>query len=209
MEYASSRGELLNHLIAGLSKHDIGKVAWNLIEFPPATLRVMPGFLGQDEYYVPRTQIEPPLGMSRDDVTCMIFLLQDKFGEQRETPTGDHGPEAHTILYCVLPNLAMVVVRDGIYWIHDYPDHKASSLILHIMPPGYTRWAVNAHNDSAHHTNERDVSRVTALNLAAQSGLDHVCHQVALLNRNIDPQRAEIVGHFITAINLHQQAMLA
>jgi hypothetical protein len=44
MEFASSRGELMSHLIAGLSKHDIGKVARYLTEFPPATLRVMSGF---------------------------------------------------------------------------------------------------------------------------------------------------------------------
>jgi hypothetical protein len=218
MEYASSRDELLSHAISGLSKHNIGKVARYITELPPVTLKVMADFKADEDYFVPRTQLEPPFGMSREQLTQVIFPQINDWREQRESPAGDHGPAAHNFLYCVLPYLAMIIVQDGIYWIHDYPDHEASRLLLHTMRQGnFVRWAADARQECVRRVNERDITRVADLNLAAQGAFDHVCRTVALLDHKVEEvkravavldHKVEEVKHDVEAAISHSEQIV-
>jgi Centromere DNA-binding protein complex CBF3 subunit, domain 2 len=185
MEYASSRGELMNHAVAGLSKHDIGKVARYVTELPPATLRVMAGFKVDEEYFVPRTQLSMMNNMTKEEVTRAIFPKIDDWRDERESHAGDKGPAAKSFLYDVLPYLAMVVVQDGIHWVHDYPEHEASRLLLHAMPNGYDTWARASQRECIHMINTRDASRISDLNIASQAAFDNICQTLQTFDSKV------------------------
>jgi hypothetical protein len=40
----------------------------------------------------------------------------------------------------------LVVFEDGIYWIHDMPNHPISMFIMGLLPHWYVLWANEQHN---------------------------------------------------------------
>lgn len=204
MEFASSRGELTSHAVSGLSKHDIGKVARYITELPPSTLRVMSGFKFDEDYFVPRTQLAMFNGLSKEDITLLVFPMINEWREQVGTMDGDHGLAAQNFLYHVLPYLAAVVVQDGIYWIRDFPEHEATRLLRFVMGAGYDVWARDSRALCDQMLNLRNRARVGDLNLAAQAAFEDLSRGLTCVNGKLDCAKDEIMSK---VEELHQHSL--
>jgi len=197
MEYGSSRGELETNKLSTMSKHKNGKgkVADYETELYRAVLMVMAGFL-QGFYWMPRSRLFP-FNLLRQhfnfptEYACYVFLANHLFPQrprwvqERESEFGDKSTAAANFLYETLPYLAMVIVQDGIYWIHDFPNHEITRLLLHAMPPWYPQWAAGARAECERMTLNRQDNQVNHLNDAAKAAF-------VSLQRNQEAFRAEI-----------------
>ena len=178
IEHASSMGELDAATISTLSKHqksNLDKVY--MTELFPPILRVMAGFSLSENllktnatiYHVPRTLIEIP--WSDHEITHFIFPKIDIWRAQCESPEGDSSEAAKNFLYGVLPFLAKVVIQDGIYWVHDYPTHEISRLLLEVMPPNYECWSMETRKKNIEEETNENEALSSCLNEGAKAAL--------------------------------------
>jgi hypothetical protein len=95
---------------------------------------------------------ETMLPLSKNGKQCFFFALVSLFWprihhwheSQADTLLGDNpNPKyaTHNFLWDVLPFLAHVIFQDGIFWIQEFLNHKASCLLLHVLPDWYPSWA--------------------------------------------------------------------
>jgi hypothetical protein len=104
----------------------------------PINIRVSRALAGfnpldaNDKYYVPRTNIEMPGGMSVEQVTSLLFPNIHRWRDQLQSPTGDkvRAQSATHFLYKILPFLAEVCIQDGIYWVKDFPQNTSTMLLF-------------------------------------------------------------------------------
>jgi hypothetical protein len=166
METGSIAG-LTQDQLSTLSKHISGKVARYVTELYPPTLAVKAGFKNEEDYFVPRDRLRPPV--PHFNVTDTMFPLRRRWIEQQAGPRGDKTRAAHAFLHELLPFLAMVAFQDGVFWIHEYPNHEASRLLLHVMPDWYPAWAEWARGFVTYELSNQQRSKVARLNQAAQA----------------------------------------
>ena len=130
-----------------MSKHSKDKIFAYLTDLLKPVLRVMSGHAKDADYFVPRTDIlVSELGMTEDEVTTCIFPLIGMWRDQQASVGGDDSVAARNFLYVALPFLAEVLLQDGIFWIHDFPDHEISTLLLTrldgLKAVNYESWAI-------------------------------------------------------------------
>ena len=76
------------------------------------------------------------------DPIDLIFPLYQVWKQQQSDPKhGDQNICAQNLLFETLPSLAEVVIQDGMYWVHDFPNHEATCQLLNILPPDYAEYA--------------------------------------------------------------------
>jgi Centromere DNA-binding protein complex CBF3 subunit, domain 2 len=146
IEHASAVGELSPEIIATMTKHGASRDGMaNLLkhymtELHPELLRVTAGFDKDDRAYrVWRTQFDVDQWVRQvtapgDDreVVDVVFPHYRRWKEQQESEWGDKSEAAENFIKKTLPFLAKVVLQDGVYWIHDFPDHPVSRLLTFI-----------------------------------------------------------------------------
>jgi hypothetical protein len=89
MEYASSKGELMSSVISFMYKHKEGKIENYVTKPNPVMIKVMTSCPSSEDYFLPRTQLEPPPGSSRDDIINRVFPLLPGRNDERELVDGD------------------------------------------------------------------------------------------------------------------------
>ena len=175
MEAGSFRGELESNQLGTMSKHKTEKIAVYETELLPPVLRVMAGFRQKSCYFVPRTRVFPreellhhhfPNGVvqqnEREAATFLIFPRMRHWRTQMCSPQGDKSEAAANFLNVTLEFLAITMIQDGIYWLKDFPDHEATRLLLHVMPPWYPGWASQARDQCRELTAQHDVQSMQA-----------------------------------------------
>jgi len=65
-----------------------------------------------------------------------------------------------------------MIFQDGIYWIHEFPNHEASRLLLQCMPSWYPQWAAWARQDCEFREANREESALNAMNAATQGAFN-------------------------------------
>ena len=183
MEQGSVEGELTTEELATMSKHDTKKIFRYATELYKPLLKVMSGHLRSDEYFVPRTLLEIPEQWG--DIMELIFPLARVWRFQHHSPMGDKSEAAYNFLYEVLPFLALVVIQDGAFWIHDYPDHPYTRKLLSAMPADYERWACDARKLTAEKLQNREQSQVSNLNQAAQASYTQLDSRVGQVEAGV------------------------
>ena len=86
----------------------------------------------------------------------------------------------------VLPFLAMVVIQDGVFWIHDYPDSLPSRLLLDRMRtifPGYATWATAARQDISRQARSVGQVQVDTLNATAQRAFNMMVSKMDVMQQ--------------------------
>ncbi len=106
----------------------------------------MAGFEKYKAYYIPRTVQSLPW---MDEQLCSA-LFPDICEWRRviNSPEGDH--YGKSLVDELLPFFARVACQDGIYWVHKYPENRASLLLLQrLRNPTYETWARNQRSTCA------------------------------------------------------------
>jgi hypothetical protein len=142
IEYASRMG-LSRGDIASMSKHSLSSLDdCYATELKKSTLLVMS--CGREKVYdEPQMLLKLPEGFTMNDlVLCFCPEIIRWHTEQCDPDTGDNladrsGNEsgARNFLHGVVPFFAKALFQDGIYWIHDFPDHEISRFLLARLPP--------------------------------------------------------------------------
>ncbi len=112
-------------------------------------------------------------GSDSDDekLATFVFPQRKEWILQHQDPLiGDSSDAASNFLFQLLPCLARVVVQDGIYWIHDFPNHHVSVLLQNMMPPWYPMWAQQAHQEVQQQLTGNNTTGLQTLNGAVQQG---------------------------------------
>ena len=188
IESASKRG-CTEDEIGTLSKHVTRKIAHYETELHPVILLVLSGFTKKESYFVPRTHLQLPYGLTEEHLVHWFFPRIDEWREQQADPThgdrpGDHNCAAYTILWTLLPWLSLVIFQDGIYWLRDFPNHEATRLLLYVLPDWYSGWARWARDEVENIANSRDDAKVANLNAAAQSSYDSLSRKVQKIHED-------------------------
>jgi hypothetical protein len=71
----------------------------------------------------------------------LVYYTNQWLAAVQDEDTGDGSDAATNFLEETLPYLAEVVVQNGIFWIHDYPNHPISRLLLHALTNNYAHIA--------------------------------------------------------------------
>ena len=170
IKYASSQVELDGGTVRTMSKHQGSKLEKvYMTELFPSVLRVMAGFLKEDTYFVPRTMLKLPWSM--EEISTYIFPKIHLWRTQFNAPNGEHSGAADNFLNECLPFFAKVMVQDGVYWLHQYPNHEVLKILCNSMPPEYEQWAAGARKEiETMVSNKREVL-TSDLNDAAKAAL--------------------------------------
>jgi hypothetical protein len=190
---SASRGGLDNDECGTLSKHSTQKISRYATELYPPVLKNKSGFLNrQDEYYVGRTElmITDQMKATFNVVKC-LFPLIEVWQEEQRSAHGDHTDAAYHFVQCLLPWIAHVIFQDGIYWIHHYPNHEVSRLLLHVFPPWYPEWAERARTWVTGMERSRKISQVSQLSQAAQSSYDVLYSDLQQVRQEQERSRQE------------------
>jgi hypothetical protein len=129
IETASQHG--LNHAeITSMSKHVISTIDdCYITQLLPITLKVMAGFEKDETYHVKHTLLPNVPGFALDQLVKCFCPEIERWQNEQSSAMGDNervpGGEsaARNFLWRVIPMFCMVVFEDGIYWIHDMPNH--------------------------------------------------------------------------------------
>jgi hypothetical protein len=85
---------------------------------------VMAGFRKDSPYFVPRTLLDLPYSI---DYYCQKLLPQlATWRQQAASRGGDHSTCCDNFLNCILPYFVEVLLQDGVFFIHEFPDHPMS-----------------------------------------------------------------------------------
>jgi len=174
MEYASAIGELEERILESMSKHNQKKISRYVTEIPRPVMSVMSG---NDKavatYFNSRSQLAFPYGIQLIEIATRLFPRRPEWIAQRQDETrGDNSEAAKNFLHMTLPYLAAVIFQDGIYWIHEFPNHEASRLLLQCMPSWYPQWAAWARQDCEFREANREESALNAMNAATQGAFN-------------------------------------
>lgn len=176
MDNAGSRG-VVNEQVGAMSKHRKDKQARYDPQLNDCVMHVQAGFSPKENYYVPRLLVWPP--WTEEEMTLFVFPRIAQWWDERLSQYGDTSDAAQDFLNETLPFLALVAIQDGIYWIHDFPNHEVSIMLANI--PGYAQFAVDARQRVRQHQDSIEQSRVDLLEGAASAAF-HV------LYRRVDDQ---------------------
>ena len=82
---------------------------------------VMAGFKLDEPYFVPRTKI----GLPHNIEICINKVLPTykQWKQQQQSPTGDKSECAEKFFSRLIPFLVEILLQDGIFLIHEFPDH--------------------------------------------------------------------------------------
>jgi hypothetical protein len=191
MEHASTQG-MTEEELGTLSKHITRKIARYETELYPPILKIMAGFKKEQDYFVPRTMLDLPAGLTDEALVSLFWPRIHHWREsQADTLLGDNpDPKcaAHNFLWEVLPFLARVIFQDGIFWIQEFPNHEASRLLLHVLPDWYPSWAEEARIKVDELLKNRETSMIERMNQASQASFHAV-------QTSVQETRVEVIEH--------------
>ena len=147
-------------------------------ELNPEVMKCMAGFSLDEEYFVPCSEVAFPDWMNHEEAITRLFPSIIRWRQEHAHGFGDHSEAANNFLNEVLPFLATVIVQDGIYWIHQFPNHEASRLLKNVLPPSYERWAATARQQAESRHAMLNETHVQSLNLAAQQAFHHITNEL-------------------------------
>ena len=133
------------------------------------TCTVMAGFRRTEEYFVPRTHVRLPY-----TINYYIEKLLPKLPTWRNEASsrfGDKSTCSQNWLFDLLPWFIEVLVQDGIYFIHDFPNHCLSRYLRNNLP-GYERWAAQQRSWVREQHATRHVENLRKLNQGAQTAFE-------------------------------------
>lgn len=199
IESASAAG-LDAQSIGTMSKHqsERGSSKMNTVYvtelFPPVLLWAA-GYDKNDinSYNNPRTRLQLPI-IDNDDVLHAIFPKLEQWKAEQRDENGDNRECAEHFVNVVLPFLAMVVIQDGIYWIHDYPQSLPSRLLQERMRavfPGYIRWAHEARQEIIRQAQSVGQVQVETLNATAQRAFNMMVSKMEVLQEKQSHQQRQ------------------
>ena len=202
MEFASSIGELDDKVISNMSKHNKKeKMGRYTTELPRPVMRVMAGFEKDDStYFVPRTRLPIPNGITLLQIVNLLFPRRNEWLEQiQDEVRGDNSKAAKNFLGDTLVYLSLIIFQDGIFWIHHFPHHEASRLLLQVMPTWYPQWAAWARQQCEIMETQRDGNEISALNSAAQSAFNSMSRQSSQQYHEISNRLSYLESRLIVA----------
>lgn len=126
--HASTEG-LQPHQVSTLTKHQTDKLSqayW--CEMHRGTMSVMAGFGKGEAYFVPREKIELPFPVRE----CTDMLLggdYSKWEAEQQAEDGDKSECGEMFFSRLIPFLIEVLVQDGIYFVHDFPNHQMAQIL--------------------------------------------------------------------------------
>jgi hypothetical protein len=99
----------------------------------------------KDPYFVPRTSFHPPIGITNNECTNLLFSDIGRWREEMNSNDGDASKGARHFLEFMLPFFAEVMVQDGMYWTKEFRSNPVVELFLSKLdgrwPGGYCEWA--------------------------------------------------------------------
>jgi hypothetical protein len=146
--HSSIIATMTKHRLSGMSVLDLHYTT----ELHPKALACLLGTKFKD-YDVPRTRVnflvdlddfneegdEELRGLLEpmQNLVRLVFPMYDDLIEQLDSSRADPGESAFQFIEEVMPYLAEVLVQDGVFFTHEFPDHPVSCLLLNRLPPGY------------------------------------------------------------------------
>jgi hypothetical protein len=198
-------------------------------ELHPKALACLSGTKFED-YDVPRTRVNFVVNLDdieddqlrndlepMQDIVRLVFPMYDDLLDQLESSRADPGESAFHFVEEVMPFLANVLVQDGIFFTHQFPNHPISRLLLHRLPPGYPRIAQHfrelvydaidskaaADRSDSHHKQQ-----VTAtLNLIAEQ-IENMNTKINRLDQKINQFATGVQREFQTVRHVVRQAVV-
>lgn len=156
--------------IATMTKHKTDKLSKSyMCELDPIILKICAGFEENEEYWISRSWLgeydEFPLPYDLDYYISRLVPGYAHWCAQLDNPpagyTPDDRPGVRKFLRLVR-YFVLVAVQDGIYWIHEFPNHEVSNL-LRTNIPNYENWAINARQSCTYMENMRQQDALGAL----------------------------------------------
>ena len=117
--------------ISNHSKNDIfGKSYRSPLSIPVMTC--LAGFVpDKEKYYVPRTKVNLPIGITIEDLSLILFPELTTWKREQDSDEGDKSEGARHYLYKIIPYFTMCIIQDGIYhWVQKFPQNPAVGLLL-------------------------------------------------------------------------------
>lgn len=142
MDEAGYEGELTQDPIASMSKHIRFKFdVFYMCELCPNVMRVLAGFRKDEAYHVPRTEISFE-AFGAIDLVKVLFPKIEVWRAQTLSTNGDKSECANNFLNFLLPSISKVLLQDGVFFIHDFPNHIISQYLRSLqLPINYEVWA--------------------------------------------------------------------
>ena len=165
-----------------------------MTELHPATLNVMSGFEKNETYFIPRTRvdIQDYCRQHGKEPADLIFPRRNLWLQEKLSVGGDDSKAASNFLHETLPFLAKVVIQDGIYWIHDFPNHTASRHLLHVMPADYPQFARNARAWAHQQHLGLGAHQMTAMQTQTQQAFHTVNHRFSTFENQFSSLRNDV-----------------
>jgi len=188
-EYASSRGGLAASEIGSMTKHTMkGQSQLEQVYLSELCMRVLACMSRTkfQDYFVARTQL-PVETWWEDDISWneIIIRLLPRYPqwleEVNDEEEGDGSRAAQQFVRELLPFLMKVLVQDGIFWIHEFPTHPISLLLVQKLPDDYPTKAREARRWCRQKQGEKDAAQHASRNFQ-----QHVAGSLIALNQKID-----------------------
>jgi hypothetical protein len=154
----------------------------------------MAGFEKDETYHVKCTQLPNVPGFELDQLVKCFCPQIEQWRNEQSSAMGDnqrdHVPggesAARNFLWRVLPMFCLVVLQDGIYWIHDMPNHPISMFINGLLPLWYVLWANEQRNRIAHFEYSERTQQISRLEPASKAAFDHVNERMQAQFHNLE-----------------------
>ena len=147
-DFCSAQG-LSDELIKIISKHSRTDIFGKSYRSPiciPVKL-VLAGFKPGEIYFVPRAQIQLPEDLNLREISIIFFPDLEIWEREILDDNGDKDKGARHFILVLVPYFTKVILQDGVYWVHLFPNNPAVQLLLNCLDghwvgnENYSNWA--------------------------------------------------------------------
>ena len=97
----------------------------------------------------------------------ILFPFLPRWRQQQKSFQGDQSKTANNFLYEFISFITKVIIQDGIYWVHHFPNNEASIMLKNLIL-NYEVWAASARAEVKRKEAGLRTSRVDVLHEATQ-----------------------------------------
>lgn len=155
------------------------------------TLHVMSGFKKGEVRYVGREWIG--LGHMRDwHIRCLLPRYYSHWLPEMHSRQGDKSMACNNFLLEIVPWLVEVYVRDGIYFIADFPSHPMANLLKSKLA-GYANWACSGREEAVLLEQSHRLSSIRNFETSTRVVVQSLQHAMDSVRRTLCTTHQEII----------------